>query len=59
MHELSVAMSLVQLADDAARKAEASQVTVLYLRIGALASVVPDALRFSFDLAAAGTLVAG
>jgi hydrogenase nickel incorporation protein HypA/HybF len=59
MHELSVAMSLVQLADEAARKAEATQVTALYLRIGALSAVVPDALRFSFELAAAGTLVAG
>ncbi|MBX0329183.1 hydrogenase maturation nickel metallochaperone HypA [Oscillochloris sp. ZM17-4] len=59
MHELSIAMSLVQMADEAARKAEATQVTALYVRVGALSSVVPDALRFSFDLAAAGTLVEG
>ncbi len=59
MHELSVAMSLVQIADEAARKAEAARVTSLQVRIGALAGVVPDALRFSFELAAAGTLVEG
>lgn len=47
------------MADAAARKAEASKVTALYLQIGALSAVVPDALRFSFDLAAAGTLVEG
>lgn len=52
-------MSLVQIADEAARKAEATKVTVLFVRIGALSSVAPDALRFSFDLAAAGTLVEG
>ncbi len=59
MHELSVALSLIQLADDAARQAGASRVLALHVRIGALAGVVPDALRFSFDIAAEGTLVAG
>ncbi|NTW01678.1 MAG: hydrogenase maturation nickel metallochaperone HypA [Oscillochloris sp.] len=59
MHELSVALNLVQLAEEAAGKANATQVTVLYLRIGALSAVVPESLRFSFDLAAAGTIVAG
>jgi hydrogenase nickel incorporation protein HypA/HybF len=59
MHELSIAMNIVQIAEEAARKADFSRVMVLHLRIGALSSVVPDALRFSFDLAAAGTMVEG
>ncbi len=52
-------MSLVQIAEAAARKAGASQVTVVYLRVGALSAVVPDALRFSFDIVADGTILAG
>jgi hydrogenase nickel incorporation protein HypA/HybF len=59
MHELSIAMSLIGIAEEAARKAGASHVTALYLRVGALSSVVPDALRFSFDIAADGTILAG
>ncbi|MEI7769428.1 MAG: hydrogenase maturation nickel metallochaperone HypA [Chloroflexales bacterium] len=59
MHELSIAMNLVEVAESAARKAGATKVTALYLRIGALSAVVPDALRFSFEIAADGTILAG
>ena len=59
MHELSIACNLVELAATAARNAGATKVTVVHLRLGAMAGVVEDALRFSFPLAAAGTLVEG
>lgn len=59
MHELSIAYNLVELAETAARNAGATKVTAVHLRLGAMAGVVEDALRFSFPLAAAGTLVEG
>ena len=59
MHELSMAHSLVELADEAARAAGAVRVTVVRLRLGAMAGVVEDALRFCFPVAASGTLVDG
>ncbi len=59
MHELSIAHNLVELADEAARDAGAARVTVVRLRLGVMAGVVEDALRFCFPVAAAGTLVEG
>ena len=59
MHELSIAYNLVELADTAARNAGAAKVIAVHLRLGAMAGVVEDALRFSFPLASAGTLVEG
>lgn len=59
MHELSIAHSLVELVDDAARSAGAVRVTVVRLRLGDMAGVVEDALRFCFPVAASGTLVDG
>jgi hydrogenase nickel incorporation protein HypA/HybF len=59
MHELSIAMNLVQIAEEAARKAGASQVTVLYLRVGVLSAIVPEALRFGFEIVTDGTMLAG
>ncbi len=59
MHELSIAISLVELACQKAEALGDVQVEALHLRLGALAGVVKDALLFSFELAAAGTAVAG
>ncbi|GAB4113266.1 MAG: hydrogenase maturation nickel metallochaperone HypA [Roseiflexaceae bacterium] len=59
MHELSIAMSLVELASTAARDAGVERVTALHVRIGALSGVVREALSFSFEIAAADTPIAG
>jgi hydrogenase nickel incorporation protein HypA/HybF len=59
MHELSIAMSLVDLAAEEAERRGASRVNALHLRLGPLSGVVGDALRFSFDIAAEGTSLAG
>jgi hydrogenase nickel incorporation protein HypA/HybF len=59
MHELSIALSLVELADGAARRAGAARVIAVQLRLGAMAGVVREALEFSFPLAAAGTALEG
>ncbi|MEW2630861.1 hydrogenase maturation nickel metallochaperone HypA [Streptomyces sp. NPDC048389] len=59
MHELSIAAAVVDTAARTARTHGATTVEAVRLRIGELAGVVPDALRFSFELAADGTALAG
>lgn len=59
MHELSIAYNLVEIVEEAARNAGAAHVTVVHLRLGAMAGVVEDALLFSFPIAATGTLAEG
>jgi hydrogenase nickel incorporation protein HypA/HybF len=56
MHELSIMDSALSLALDQARQAGARRVHVIRLRIGALSSVVPEALQFAFEALAPGTL---
>lgn len=59
MHELSIAYSLVQAAEEAAVAANASEVTVVHLRLGQLSGVVLDALHFGWEIAVEGTRLAG
>ena len=59
VHELSIAMSLVELASEEAGRLGDVRVEAVHLRVGPLAGVVEEALRFSFDLAAEGTVVHG
>lgn len=59
MHELSVAQSLIDLASETIVNEGAGHVRKLNLRIGAMAGVVSEALRFSFELAAEGTCCEG
>jgi hydrogenase nickel incorporation protein HypA/HybF len=65
MHEMSIAMSVVEQVEEAAEAAEAAgaqcagAVESVRLQVGELAGVVPDALRFCFELACAGTVLDG
>lgn len=59
MHELSVALQLIEIAEAAAQRANASHVDTVHLRLGALAGVVKDSLLFAYDTAAQGTMLAG
>jgi hydrogenase nickel incorporation protein HypA/HybF len=55
MHELAIAQEVVaQVADHAQGK-----VTRVVLEIGKLSAILPDAVRFCFDLCSEGTIVAG
>jgi len=58
MHELSIAVSLIDMAAEEAERLGV-RVEALHLRLGPLSGVVSDALLFSFDLAAAGTSIEG
>lgn len=59
MHELSIALSLVEVAEAAARDARVTQVEAVHLRLGAMSGVVKEALLFSYEVATEGTLLAG
>ncbi len=47
------------MVSESAEASNATKVVTTYLRVGALAGVVKDALLFSFDLASEGTLLEG
>lgn len=59
MHELSIAVSLVEAAAEEAAKYGAAGVSSVHLRLGPLSGVVKEALLFSYGLAAEGTSVEG
>ncbi|MGH9534611.1 MAG: hydrogenase maturation nickel metallochaperone HypA [Terriglobales bacterium] len=58
MHELAIALSLLEAALDAART-HGGEVLRLHLRLGALSGVDEAALSFAFEVAAADTPAAG
>ncbi len=59
MHEMSLAQSVVQIAEDAARSERAVRVRAVVLEIGRLAAVEREALAFCLDAASHGTLAEG
>ena len=59
MHELSIAQCVIDQACEAAARSGGGRVTKVVLRIGALTGVVDEALRFSFEVAAEGTICHG
>lgn len=59
MHELSIAESIVNVVTEHATAAAAVRVASVALQIGALSCVHEDALRFSFELVARDTMLAG
>ncbi len=56
MHELSIAMSIVQLAVDYAGKGNATQVKEMEIEVGDLSGVVIDALDFAMEEAVRDTI---
>ncbi len=59
MHELSIALSIIEGASQEALNRGGAQVHAVHLKLGALSGVVRDALLFSYDIACAGTLLEG
>lgn len=51
MHELSIAMGIVDLAAKEAARLRSSRVIAIHLKLGPLAGVVSDALRSAFEMA--------
>src|ERR1700689_4711077 len=58
MHELSIAMGIVEAATDEAQR-RGVEVSAVHLRLGALSGVVKDALLFSYEVACQDTPLQG
>src|SRR5262245_52814601 len=59
VHEMSLALGVMQIVEDAARSQGFGQVLSVRLEIGQLAAVEPEALRFCFDAVARDTVAQG
>jgi hydrogenase nickel incorporation protein HypA/HybF len=58
MHELSIAMSIVDMAQEEAERYRAN-IDAVHLELGALSGVVKEALLFSYEVACGGTPLEG
>jgi hydrogenase nickel incorporation protein HypA/HybF len=56
MHEISIAESLVAVAEQKARDQNSQSIQVIKLRLGEFTTVVQEALEFAFEIARQGTL---
>ena len=59
MHELSIALSIIEGVEEELTRHPDSQVTAVHLRLGPLSGVVKDALLFSWDIACESTSIEG
>ncbi len=59
MHELSIAMSMVELVQNEVAKRGLTKVTEVEVVVGELSNVVPDALEFCWEVATQETAAAG
>lgn len=59
MHEMSLAMAVVDQVEETGRANGETGVEQVRLQVGELAGVVPEALHFCFELACAGGLLEG
>jgi len=59
MHEMSIAIKIVELAEAEARAAGARRINRVEVEVGALAGVLADSLRFCFEAACRATLAEG
>ncbi|MDP2808991.1 MAG: hydrogenase maturation nickel metallochaperone HypA [Rhodocyclaceae bacterium] len=59
MHEISLAEEIVQTIEEAARREGFGRVRTVFLEIGRLSCVEPDALAFCFESVALGSVAEG
>jgi len=57
MHELSITMSIIEIAEENAKKENASVITEIELDIGMQAGVVMEAMEFAIESAKKGTML--
>ncbi len=56
MHELGITHDIIAIVAEHAKDRKVSKVT---LQIGALSAIIPESIRFCFDVCAEGTIVEG
>jgi hydrogenase nickel incorporation protein HypA/HybF len=59
MHELSIAVSMVERIIEESESRGGLQVEAVHLKLGVLSGVDKDALAFSYEIACEGTFLAG
>ena len=59
MHEASIAMAIVEQAEQAARPHNVTRITEIEIDVGAMKQIVHEALLVAFEACAAGTLAEG
>lgn len=59
MHEMSLCEGVLQVLEEQARVQQFARVKTVWLEIGALSSVEPEAMRFGFDVVMKGSLADG
>ena len=59
MHELSIALSIIDIAEQELSRHDGQRVHAIRIRIGSYAGVAKEALDFSFGLACQGTAAEG
>jgi hydrogenase nickel incorporation protein HypA/HybF len=59
MHELSIAMSIVEVAEEESERRGGVRVVAVHLRVGLLAGVSKEALLSSYEMACDNTALAG
>lgn len=58
MHELSIAMSIVDMAEEEAEQRDV-KINAVHVELGQLSGVIADALLFSYEIACSGTRLEG
>ena len=59
MHELSIAMSILDIVKSACEENRCTRVEAVRVKVGKASGVMADALLFSFDVAKVGTVAEG
>ncbi|MBI4946915.1 MAG: hydrogenase maturation nickel metallochaperone HypA [Bacteroidetes bacterium] len=57
MHELSIAINIIEIVEEQARGLNAESVLSVELDIGTVAGIIPDTLIFSWEIATKGTIM--
>lgn len=57
MHELSIALGIVKIAEEESRKAEAKKVLAIELEIGSMSGIEREALEFAWPVAVKDTVL--
>jgi hydrogenase nickel incorporation protein HypA/HybF len=56
MHELSIAQSLIDIAENTARVENCGRIQAIKIRLGEFTTIVREALEFAFEIARIGTM---
>jgi hydrogenase nickel incorporation protein HypA/HybF len=59
MHELSIALNLVEIAEAAAREAGVKHIEAVHLQLGMFSGIVRDSLLLAYELATEDSLLKG